>query len=60
METRYFVKFIGDKNVTLALAHTESEAEILVNNQFEETTAEFYEWVRSQTSEVRKPQLVFA
>lgn len=52
METRYFLKFIGDKHVTLAVAHTNNEAELLIHNQFEETTAEFYAWVRSQTTKL--------
>lgn len=52
METRYFVKFVGDKNVTLAVAHTNNEVIVLKNNQFEETTPEFYQWVRSQTRKV--------
>lgn len=53
MEMRYFIKFIGDKNVTLAVAHNNNEATVLKNNQFEETTAEFYQWVRAQTQKVR-------
>lgn len=52
METRYFVKFIGDKHVTIATAHNESEADTLVVNQFEETTETFFEWVKSQTQRI--------
>ncbi len=52
MDTRYFVKFIGDKHVTVALAKTASEAKALQNNQFEETTAEFYNWVREKTRKI--------
>ena len=47
MDTRYFVKFIGDKHVTLAVANSNNEAETLIRNQFEETTPEFYSWVQS-------------
>jgi len=53
METRYFVKFIGDKHVTLAKAQTRAQAETLKSNQFEETTAQFYRWVQAQTNRVR-------
>ncbi len=52
METRYFVKFIGDKHVTLAVARSVNEAQVLIRNQFEETTAEFYSWVQSQTCKI--------
>lgn len=52
METRYFVKFIGDKNVTLAVARSRAEARILTDNQYEETTKSFYEWLRSQTRKI--------
>lgn len=38
METRYFLKFIGTKNVTLAVARSHNEATILRRNQYEETT----------------------
>lgn len=50
MQTKYFVKFIGDKNVTLAKAHDSHEEEVLVDNNYEETTQQFYNWLRSQTS----------
>jgi len=52
METRYFVKFIGDKHVTVAIAHNVNEAQTLIRNQFEETTQTFYHWVRSHTSKI--------
>lgn len=52
MDTRYFVKFIGDKHVTLAVARSNSEAETLIRNQFEETTPEFYRWVQAQTKQI--------
>lgn len=52
METRYFVKFIGDKNVTLAIAYSQDEATTLKRNQFEETTENFYKWVQSQTQRI--------
>lgn len=52
MVIRYFVKFIGTMNVTLALAHDEIEATILKRNQFEETTEAFYTWLQSQTQKI--------
>ena len=52
METRYFVKFVGDTFVTVAKAHSDTEAETLLDNQYEETTEEFFDWVRSNTSEL--------
>lgn len=52
METRYFVKFIGDKHVTVAIAQTPADAEILLANQYEETTEAFYNWVRSNTRKI--------
>ncbi|MEM9952608.1 MAG: hypothetical protein AAF846_13465 [Chloroflexota bacterium] len=52
METRYFVKFIGDKHVTLAVASNTQEAETLKHNKFEETTQHFYQWVQSQTRKI--------
>lgn len=52
METRYFVKFVGDKNVTVAVAKSSEEANILKQNQYEETTREFYNWVLSNTSKI--------
>ncbi|MEM6282731.1 MAG: hypothetical protein AAF787_11100 [Chloroflexota bacterium] len=52
METRYFVKFIGDKHVTIAKAHNVAEAAVLIDNQYEETTEFFYNWVRQQTAQV--------
>ncbi|MGB7340580.1 MAG: hypothetical protein WBC91_16910 [Phototrophicaceae bacterium] len=53
MENRYFVKFIGTKNVTLAVARNQDEAVVLQRNQFEETTQSFYSWVQSQTQTIR-------
>ena len=50
---RYFVKFIGTKNVTLAIAQNQDEATVLATNQFEETTQSFYTWVQNQTQVVR-------
>lgn len=52
METRYFVKFIGDQYVTLAVAHNDNEAAILLDNQFEPTTEEFYRWLQAQTKQI--------
>lgn len=52
METRYFVKFIGPKNVVLALAHDNNEVLTLKGNQFEETTVTFYKWIQSQTRKI--------
>ena len=49
METRYFVKFIGDTFVTVAKAQDAAEAQTLIDNQYEETTDDFYDWVRSIT-----------
>ncbi len=49
MGTKYFVKFIGDKHVTVAVARNEEEAQTLSRNHFEETTETFYNWVRSNT-----------
>lgn len=53
METRYFVKFIGDKNVTLAVARNQNEAAVLQQNQFEETSQSFFSWVQAKTQIVR-------
>lgn len=55
-DTRYFVKFIGDKNVSLAKAHTEQEAELLRRNQYESASESFYNWVRQNTRPVDQPQ----
>lgn len=52
MESRYFVKFIGDKHVTVAIANSSEEANTLKHNQFEETTQSFYQWVQNQTRKV--------
>ncbi|MCL4246794.1 MAG: hypothetical protein KJ065_01445 [Anaerolineae bacterium] len=52
METRYFVKFIGDQYVTLAVAHDDNESAILLDNQFEPTTEEFYRWLQAQTKQI--------
>ncbi len=52
METRYFVKFVGDKHVTLAVARNRTEASMLKSNQFEETTQTFYQWVQSKTQQI--------
>ena len=52
METRYFVKFIGEQYVTLAVAHSDEEAAVLLANQFEPTTEEFYHWLQEQTAQV--------
>lgn len=52
MNTRYFVKFIGDKNVTVAVARSENDAETLLANNYEETTADFYNWVQSNTRKI--------
>ncbi len=49
MTTKYFVKFIGDKNVTLAKAHNRHQENILRRNNYEQTTEQFYQWVRSHT-----------
>ena len=53
MQIRYFVKFIGDKFVTLAKAHDDAEASTLIHNQYEETTESFYNWVRTQTAQLQ-------
>ncbi|MCI0712636.1 MAG: hypothetical protein L0154_20945 [Chloroflexi bacterium] len=50
MDIQYFVKFIGDKHVTVAKAYNENEAKVLRTNQYEKTTPQFYEWVRSKTN----------
>lgn len=55
MGTRYFVKFIGDKHVTVALAHNTEEAQTLIRNQFEETTENFYRWVQANTQPLNMP-----
>lgn len=55
MQTRYFVKFIGDKHVTVAKAQNPYQAEILLNNQYEETTLAFYTWVQQNTRQVGQP-----
>jgi hypothetical protein len=52
METRYFVKFIGDKNVTLAVAYKPAEVEMLRRNHYEETTQSFYQWVQQHTHRI--------
>ncbi|MCC6617093.1 MAG: hypothetical protein IT320_26710 [Anaerolineae bacterium] len=52
METRYFVKFIGEQFVTLAVAHNDKEAATLLANQFEPTTEEFYHWLQEQTKQI--------
>ena len=50
--TRYSIKFIGDRNVTLAGAYNECAVETLKTNQFEETTENFYKWAQLQTSPI--------
>lgn len=50
METQYFVKFIGDKNVALARAHNAHEAEVLRRNQYDACSRDFYQWVISNTA----------
>jgi len=50
--TQYFVKFISDKNVTIAKAETETDAKILMQNQYEPTTPEFYQWVIENTTRI--------
>jgi hypothetical protein len=54
METRYFVKFIGDKHVTIAKAATQNETEILRRNQYEETTENFYQWLSQNTRRIEE------
>jgi hypothetical protein len=49
MDVQYFVKFIGDRYVTVAKARSSSEADTLRRNQYEPTTPEFYHWVRDNT-----------
>jgi hypothetical protein len=49
METRYFVKFIGEKHVTIAKAKSPNEVETLRRNHYEETTHTFYSWVYQNT-----------
>ncbi len=50
METRYFVKFVGEKHVTVAKARNTQDVETLLRNQYEETTEIFYNWVRENTA----------
>ena len=52
INVQYFVKFIGDRHVTVAKAYSEYEADVLRRNQYEPTTPEFYEWVRRTTRPV--------
>jgi hypothetical protein len=54
MTIKYFVKFIGDRNVTLAKARDHEQEQILRHNNYEETTEEFYQWVRSETQPVKE------
>ena len=52
METRYFVKFVGEKHVTVAKARTAQEVETLLTNQYEETTESFFNWIRDNTTQI--------
>lgn len=54
MTTKYFLKFIGDKNVTLAKAHDHEQEQILRRNNYEETTEEFYQWIWAETQPVKE------
>lgn len=49
MATQFFVKYIGDRYVTVAKAKTEQEAHILHSNDYQTCSESFYKWVIENT-----------